>query len=206
MENILQKLEDPIVYTQPEPFHWEVLSKAFITDPTINFWFDGKIDEKQLSDFFEAVVHDVLISGGKVFSTQDKKAVFVWAFLGNDPQDTNEYKKKWQEILGKEGLRRYYWLYEAGEITFDETKIKKSVEPAYLAVLPGAQGLGYGSHIFKWSLDYFDKLGFYTPFILASTQRSAKLYCPLLGFEVHKEVFIDKDDKEPIGVFLKRIE
>lgn len=210
MKNNLETLapetgfETPVVFTEPESWHWKVLAKAFITDPTIKFWFDGKEDEDLLESFFEAVVKDVLMSGGTVFSSADRKAVFVWAWLGNTDQKANTFKEKWHGILGETGVKRYNWLYDAGNIHLDPDKVQKSMEPAYLAVLPEAQGRGYGSYLFKWTLDYFDRKGYDAPFILASTRRSAKLYCPLLGYDVCKEVFVNSNDTEPIGVFLKR--
>lgn len=74
------------------------------------------------------------------------------------------------------------------------------------AFLPECQGKGYGCHLFKRTLDHFDEQGFESPMILASTRRSAKLYGPLLGFHIHKEVFAPGVDAIPAGVFMKRNE
>lgn len=197
---------EPIIITTPESWQWDILAKAFLNDPTLNFWLGEKTNEESLSKYFEAIVRDTLISGGTVFASPDQKAVFVWTWLGRDADDTNEFKENWYDVLDPEGVKRYYWLYEAGDLELDPDKIKKSMEPAYLAVHPDAQGKGYGGHIFKWILDYFDEKGYETPFILASTRRSAKLYCPLLGFHHHKEVFAEGSgpESEPVAVYLKR--
>jgi len=211
MENQSEQLppkhtfEEPIIITEPEPWVWNVLAKAFLNDLTLNFWLGEKTNEESLKDFFEAVIRDVLKSGGTVFSSPNRQVVFIWSWIGRDATDSNEHKARWYEVLEPEGVKRYYWSYEAGDLALDPEKINKSMEPAYLGVHPDLQGKGYGSHIFKWTLNYFEKQGYDVPYILASSRRAAKLYCPLLGFFIHKEVFAAESDSEPIGVFLKRI-
>lgn len=192
--------------SKPEPWQWEVLAKAFLHDPTLNFWLGEKTNEKVLSDFFKAVVKDTLNAGGAVFSSSDRQAVIVWTRLGYGLEPANEWKKRWYDVLDPEGVKRYYWLYEAGELGLDADQLKKGMLPDYIAVMPGLQGRGYGSHLLKWTMNYYEEQGYDIPFMLASTRRSAKLYCPLGGFHLHKEVFAREGDEVPVGVFLKRNE
>ncbi|ROI02054.1 MULTISPECIES: GNAT family N-acetyltransferase [unclassified Chryseobacterium] len=187
-----QKFEEPVLVTHPEPWQWELLAKAFLNDPTLNYWFGGNADESSLSDFFEAVIKDCLSSGGKVFSSPDQKAIIVWTSTVRGSDSTNEFKKRWQEVLGPEGVKRYYWVYETGYVDFNPHDYNKIMEPEYLAVYPGYQRSGYGGHLIKWSYDYFEKEGYdKTPYILPSTRGSAKLYGPLLGYHIVKEIFAD---------------
>ncbi|PKF75318.1 GNAT family N-acetyltransferase [Chryseobacterium sp. PMSZPI] len=199
------KFDNPVKVTKPEPWQWKLLAKAFLHDQVTRFLFGENVDETILENFFESIVKDTLISGGEIFCSPDQKAILVWTWLGNDSQTSNEFKRQVYEILGTEGTNRYHWLYEEGDIQLDMTKAQKSMEPAFVAVHPEKQGQGYGGHIFKWTLEYFDKKGYYSPYILASSKRSAKLYCSLLGYYAHKEIFIPKED-EPIAILLKRIE
>ncbi|HEY8915622.1 MAG TPA: GNAT family N-acetyltransferase [Chitinophaga sp.] len=195
---------DPVRITTPEPWTWEVLAKAFLPDPTLNFWLGKKTNEKVLRDFFEEVVKDTLSSGGEVFGSPDHKAVLVWTRLGYTLEPPTEWKQRWYDVLDPEGVKRYYWLYEAGELGLDEDQLKRSMLPDYGAVLPESQGRGYMSHLLKWTVNYYEEQGYDVPFILASTRRSAKLYCPLVGFHLHKEVFVPEFGEIPVGVFLKR--
>nr|WP_315031711.1 GNAT family N-acetyltransferase [uncultured Chryseobacterium sp.] len=198
------KFDDPILCTEPEIWQWEVLTKAFLGDPTISFWFKGKEKESELMSFFEGIVKEAFTTGGTVFGSTDQKAVIVWTWLGNDKEAANPFKKQWHNALGSDGVKRYHWLYDQGDVALEKGHAQRSMEPAYIAVLPEFQGKGYGSHIFKWSFDHVIGKGYDAPFILASSRRSAKLYCPLLGFYAHKEVFGDNDTEQPIAVFLKR--
>ncbi|WP_026632651.1 N-acetyltransferase [Dyadobacter alkalitolerans] len=197
-------VQQPVRITQPEPWQWNVLAKAFLPDPTLNFWLGETISEQMLQDFFEAVVKDTLASGGWIFSSPDRQVVFVWTRHAYSQERPTEWKKKWYKILGDEGVGRYKWLYQVGDVEIDASKLERSMLPDYMGVLPESQGLGYGSHIFKWTVNYFDSLGYETPFILASTRRSAKLYGPLLGYYIHKEVLASEADEIPVGVFMKR--
>jgi GNAT superfamily N-acetyltransferase len=212
MNNILEQLStkdtlsDPIKITQPEPWQWDVLAKAFLNDPVLNFWIGEKTNEKVLNEFFEAVVKDALESGGAVFSSPDRKVVIVWTRHGYSLEEPGEWKKRWYDILDPEGVKRYYWLYEAGEVSIDADRIQRSMLPDYMGVLPDSQGRGYGSHILKWTLSYFDELGYETPFLLASTKRSAKLYGPLIGFHSHKEISMELFGTTFPAIFMKRNE
>ncbi|MDM8173595.1 MULTISPECIES: GNAT family N-acetyltransferase [Olivibacter] len=199
-----QKLPDPIQIKSPEPWQWNVLAKAFLNDPVLKFWIGEKTNEAVLRDFFEAVVKDALESGGAVFSSPDQQVVLVWTWHGYSLQEPGEWKKRWYEILDPEGVKRYYELYRAGDVEIDSAKLKGCMLPDYMGVLPQSQGRGYGSHILKWTLNHYDKLGYETPFLLASTRRSAKLYGPLVGFHIHKEVLLDNSENAPVAVFMKR--
>lgn len=201
-----EQLADPIQFTEPEPWQWEVLAKAFVPDPTLNFWLGEKTNEKVLSDFFEAVVKDTFKSGGTVFGSPDRQAILIWTRFEYGLEPATEWKQRWYDVLDPEGVKRYYWLYEAGELGLDEARLRRSMLPDYMAVRPGSQGRGYGSRLLKYTVNYFEEKGFDVPIILASTRRSAKLYCPLVGFHVHKEVFAPEFGEEPVGVFLKRNE
>lgn len=196
------ELHDPIVITHPEPWQWEVLAKGFLPDPVLNFWLGEKTDLTLLENFFEAVVKDTLISGGGVFASPDHKVVIVWTWHGGE---ANEWKKKWKEILGPEGVKRYNSVYNDGDVLLDSDTKKNSMLPDYISVLPEAQGQGYGTHILKWTLNHYDELGFETPHILASTRRSAKLYAAMWGFHNHKVVQIVEGD-EDAAIFMKRDE
>jgi GNAT superfamily N-acetyltransferase len=210
MQNATEQLStkvqhaDPIIITKPEPWQWDILAKAFLNDPTLNFWLGEKTSEQTLSDYFEAMIKDTLVSGGAVFASPDQKAVLIWTWLGRDPEDSNEFKKKWHDVLDPDGVKRYYWLYDEGELDLDPDTLERSFEPAYMGVHPDSQGKGYGGHLLKSSLNYFEERGYEAPYILASTRRSAKLYCPLVGFHHHKEVFAAESDSEPVAVYLKR--
>ncbi|MGS2762878.1 hypothetical protein [Sinomicrobium sp. M5D2P9] len=124
--------------------------------------------------------------------------------LGYALEPPTKYKKQWYDILEPEGVKRYQWLYEAGDIPLDPEQRKKSMLPDYMGVLPEVQGQGYGSLLSKWTLNHFEERGFDIPFLLASTRRSSKLYAPILGFQVHKEVYAQESDVIPAGVFMKR--
>lgn len=177
-----ETLADPIKITQAEPWQWEILAEAFLNDPTLNFWLGEKTSMASLCEFFEAVIKDTLDSGGAVFSSPDQKVVIVWTrheytYL----ESPGKWKQRWYEILDPEGVKRYKWTYATGDVEIDPSRIRNSMLPDYIGVKSGTQGRGYGSHILKWTLNYFDQLGFESPYLLASTRRSAKLYGPLMG-------------------------
>jgi GNAT superfamily N-acetyltransferase len=204
LQNVTEKLADPIIITQPEPWQWEVLATAFLNDRFIKFIFGGKPTETRLQQYFEAVIHDTLNSGGGVFSSPDRQVVLVWTWLGSSHEGTDKWKQRWHEVLGPESEKRYNLLYEVGEMTFDPTRLENTMFPDLIGVLPGSQRRGYGSHILKWTLDYYDKLGYETPFLFASSKRSAKLYGPLMGFHSYKEILLGEGDDAAEGVFMKR--
>jgi len=210
MSNLLEQLTNketfpaPIRITQPEPWQWEVLAKAFLNDDVLNFWIGEECNEAVLRDFFEALIKDTLQSGGAVFTSPDHKVVLIWTRLGYGLEAPNEWKQQWHRLLNPEGVKRYSWLYDAGNMSLDPARQIKSMLPDYMGVLPEAQGRGYGSHLLKWTLDYFDELGYETPFLLASSRRSAKLYAPLLDFSVHQVVVLDEAAPDKVAVFMTR--
>jgi GNAT superfamily N-acetyltransferase len=197
-------IADPIQIKVAESWQWEILAKAFLHDPVLNFWLGEKTDELMLQNFFEAVIKDTLSSGGAVFCSPDRKVVLVWTRHEYSLEPPTQWKQRWYEILGSQGVERYYWLYEAGDVYLDTDQRRVSMLPDYIGVTDDAQGKGYASHILKWTLEHYDKLGFQIPFLLASTRRSAKLYAPLMGFHVHREVLLSDDDDAPAAVFMKR--
>jgi len=210
MNNQLEKSTEtgrfatPIKITNPEPWQWDVLAKAFLNDDVMNFWVGKKCNEQVLKDFFEAVIRDTLESGGAVFASSDKKVVLTWKRLESDLEVANKWKDQWYKLLDAEGVERYNWLYGAGDLSIDPADYKKYMIPDYMGVLPEAQCLGYGSHILKWTLNYFDELGYQIPFLVASSRRSAKLYGPLIGFRIHKEVMLFDDQPDQVAVFMVR--
>ncbi|WP_159478229.1 GNAT family N-acetyltransferase [Dyadobacter sp. 3J3] len=206
-DNSISKKMDyptPIRISQAEPWQWNLLAKAFLNDPTLNFWLGKKTNEKVLQDFFEAVIKDTLASDGAVFCSPDQKVILIWTRHAYSKETPSEWKQRWHQVLESEGVKRYYWLYEASGLQIDEDKLDKSMLPDYIAVSPESQGVGYGSYILKWTLDHFESLGYEVPFLLASTRRSAKLYGPLLGFHFHKEILTPESSDIPAGVFMKR--
>ena len=201
-----QNLPEPIRVMRAESWQWEVLAKAFLTDDILNYWLGEKTDENVLKDFFEAVIKDALTSKGFIFSIPDQSVVFIWMRHAYNLEPPGEWKKRWYGILGPEGLKRYYSLYEAGDMQIDPALLEKSMLPEYIGILPASQSLGYGSYIGKWAFNYFDERGYESPYILASSRRAAKHYCPLLGFHVHKEVLLTEGEDGPAAIFLKRNE
>lgn len=210
MSNLVEQLTNketlpaPIRITQPEPWQWEVLATAFLNDDVIRFWFGEKCNEALLSDFFEAVIRDTLQSGGAVFASPDHKAVLIWTRLGYGLEAPNEWKQQWYRLLGPEGIKRYNWLYDAGNVSLDPARQMKCMLPDYMGVLPEAQGLGYGSRLLKWTFNYFEELGYEIPFLLPSSRRSAKLYAPLLDFSIHQVVTLDEAAPEKVAIFMTR--
>jgi GNAT superfamily N-acetyltransferase len=200
--SIKEKLPDPIKATQPEPWQWDVLAKAFLKDPVLNFWLGEKTNEAVLQDFFEAVVRDTFSSGGAVYSSPDRKIVLIWTRHGYSLEESGEWKKRWYDILDPEGVKRYYWLYEMGNVEIDPVKRNKSMLPDYLAALPEVRGNGYAIHLTRWTIKYFEDIGYEVPFLLASTRRNATLYGRYLGFKAHKEVLLEGYDDA--AVFMKR--
>ncbi|WP_146624509.1 hypothetical protein [Larkinella arboricola] len=198
-----QNFPDPIKLTQPEPWQWEVLATGFLHDPTMNFWLGERASLDSFRDYFEAVVKDTFASGGDVFSTPDRDVVLVCTWLGANQQEPSEWKKRWYDVLGPEGVKRYNWLYDAGEVNLSPEQLQNSMLPDYLARLPDSKGAGSGSHLAGWAIDYYLKLGYDVPFIIASTPQAARLYCRDWGFYIHKNVFLE-NSSVPIGVFIKR--
>lgn len=192
---------DPIQAKAPEPWQWDVLAKAFLYDPVLNFWIGEKTTEAVLQDFFEAVVRDTFSSGGAVYSSPDCKIVMVWTRHGYGLEEPGEWKKKWYNVLDPEGVKRYYWLYEMGDVELDPAKRKISMLPDYLAALPEARGSGYAVHLARWTIKHYENLGYEVPYCLASTRRNATLYARYLGFQAHKEVLLEGYNEA--AVFMK---
>lgn len=209
MSTILNKLNtdrhkpDPIKITNPEPWIWQVLGKSLAYDPGFRFFFGDTFSESKLIQFMEAAVKGALESGGSVFASPDRKVVLVWRWYGAELSD--DRKQQMSNIFGQDGTERYIWFREATDIPIDPLKRANTMRPQYIGVLPDAQGQGYGSHILKWTLNYFDEQGYTTPFLVASTPRSAKLYGPLLGFHQYREVFLGEKGTESVIVMKRNI-
>jgi hypothetical protein len=193
----------PVILTQPEPWQWEILANAFLHDPTLNFWLGEQTSLTSLLDFFEAVVMDTFASGGTIFSASDRKTVLVWTRLGYSQETPSEWKHRWYNALGPEGVKRYYWLYEAGELGLDSARLKNCMLPDYLGRSNESTQVGSGIHLGGWTIDYFTKLGFEVPFILASTIQAARIYSRAYNYHIHKQVF-QEGSPVPVGTFLKR--
>jgi len=193
---------DPIKNTTAEPWLWEVLAEGLMHDPGFRFFFGDKFSETKMVRFMEAAVRGALESGGAVFSSCDRKVVLVWRWYGQEMPA--EYIQEIFHLLGTEGTKRYLWFREATDVPIEPAYRTSTMRPQYIGVLPDSQGRGYGSHILKWTLDYFDQQGFKIPFLVASTRRSAKLYGPLLGFDADKEVYLGLDGEAPAVVVMKR--
>jgi len=196
-------LAEPIKIITPEAWQWEVLATAFYGDQVMKFWLGNEASKDQYLAFFEAVVKDTLDSGGAVFASPDKQVVLVWTALRYTLEEPGPWKRKWYEVLGPEGLKRYNSLYEAGDLGIKPEHLKNSMLPDYMGVMPETQGLGYGSHILKWTFDYYQKQNYEIPFLIASTRRSAKLYGPLINLYIHKEVFLTDVEEDGVAVFMK---
>lgn len=196
-------LAEPIKIITPETWQWEVLATAFYGDQVMKFWLGDEATKDQYLAFFEAVVKDTLDSGGEIFASPDKQVVLVWTALRYTLEEPGQWKKKWYEVLGPEGVKRYNSLYEAGNLEIGTDRLKNSMLPDYMGVIPESQGLGYGSHILKWTYDYYQKQNYEIPFLIASTRRSAKLYGPLIDLYVHKEVFLTDIEEDGVAVFMK---
>lgn len=192
---------DPIKITKPEPWLWQVLGKALANDPGFKFFFGDKFCEQILTEFMEVSVKGLLESGGSVFTSPDRKVVLVWRWYGAELPDHR--KQQLFDLLGQDGTDRYLWFRAVTDVSIDAKTKAKTMRPQYIGVLPEAQGNGYGSHILRSTLNYFDKGGFITPFLVASTRRSAKLYGPLLGFYSYKEVFLGENNTSPM-IIMKR--
>jgi hypothetical protein len=123
--------------------------------------------------------------------------------LGYSQQPPGQWKKRWHKVLGQEGVKRYYWLYDAGELGLDPSRLQNSILPDYLARSSEATDVGGGIHLGKWTLDYFTELGYEVPFMLPSSLQAARIYCRAYGFHMHKQVF-EEGNPVPVGTFLKR--
>jgi hypothetical protein len=203
LELILHKGEfpEPVVITRPEPWLWEVLAKAFLNDPVLDSGFGERPGETKLRNYFEAVIHDALHTGGAVFCSPDRQAVLVWSWLGRSSEVAGEWKQRWFDVLGPVGLKRYYGLYEAGDIPLDPEQCKKSILPDFITMLPEAHGDGYEGYMLRWTHDYFERCGYGTSFIVASTRRHAELSYPLT--ELHAPRDESPGEGEEAAVFLK---
>ena len=189
---------EPIQITTPQPWQWHVLATAFWNDPGFRFYFGERRTEKNYRQFMEAIVKGTLESGGSIFANPDKSAVIVWRWHGAElPEDR---KQQMFDALGPEGSKRYLWIRQAADMTIPPGERKHTMQPNYVGVLPDMQCKGYGSYLIKWTLNHFDKLGFTTPFLVASTPRSAKLYGPLIGFHVDYKVPLGENNPEFILV------
>jgi GNAT superfamily N-acetyltransferase len=203
-QTLNQGHEAPVLMTHPEEWQWRVLYEALKTDPGFTFFFRDRLNEENLMRFFEAVVRGTLESGcGSVFASPDRRAVLVWRWFGAELPE--ERTQQMHSALGQEGVERYRWFRQATDVPVDPADRPMTMRPNYIGVLPGMQGRGYGSHLLKWTLEHFDRQGFITPFLVASTRRSAKLYGPLLGFYSYREVCVGPGGQEPAVVVMKRI-
>ena len=202
-ENAISNLEHPapIRIVNPEPWQWEVLVEALWYDPGFRFFFGEHISKERFLQFMEAAVRGTLESGGVVFASPDQNAVLVWRWYGAELPENR--KEQMYAALGKEGTERYLWFRETTDVPVREEDKINTMRPNYIGVLPDLQGRGYGSHLLRWTLDYFDRKGYRTPFLVASTKRSAKLYGPLLGFKTHREVVLGEQGKDAVVVMIR---
>lgn len=196
------ELADPIQITQPEPWQWRVLATALWDDPYLRFVFGNRRNEKNLLQFMEAYLRGSLESAGSVFISPDQHAVLIWSWYGEDFPD--DRKQQMFEVLGKEGTERYLWFRRETDISIDPNERSRTMRPNLIGVLPQVQCRGYGSHLLKWTLNHFDRHGYSTPFLVASTKRSAKLYGPLLDFHAYKEVALN--DTETVTVMKRNVQ
>lgn len=193
----------PVRIETPEPWQWKVLGTALANDPGFRFFFGTHFTVAGLTSFMEAAVKGALESGGSVFATPDEKAVLVWRWYG--AQIPECYVAKMFSTLGIEGTKRYLDFRRATDVPIDPANLERTMRPNYIGVLPEVQCRGVGSYLLKSTLGFFDRQGFDTPFLVASTRRAAKLYGPLLGFYTERELFLGNDESSPMVIMRRQV-